>query len=124
QASRELVPGVALGRVRGELPDGVERGLPELLRGHRRARVADQRKPLRQPPLQPQVQERGQQLALSKIPPRAVDHGRLREDLLGHHLPPSDGGPTSIHSSVTRTAYTGTGQPSRPPTGSPVARSN
>src|SRR4029453_18738971 len=124
QASRELVPGVALGRVRGKGPHGVERGLPELLRGHRRARVADQREPLRQPPLQPQVPERGQQLAPGQIPRRAEDHGRLREDLLGHHLPPSDGGPTSIHSSVTRTAYTGTGSTAGPPTGSPVARSN
>src|SRR4029450_6017796 len=89
-----------------------------------RARVADQREPLRQPPLQPQVPERGQQLALGQIARRAVDHGRLREDLLGHHLPLSDGGPTSIHSSVTRTAYTGTGSTAGPPTGSPAARAN
>ena len=57
----------------------------ELLVGHRRARVADDREPVRQQPLGVQVEERGQQLALGEVAGRPEDDDGLRVGRLERH---------------------------------------
>ena len=52
--------------------------LAELLVGEHRARVADDREPLGEHPLQVEVEERGQQLALGQVAGGAEDDDRLR----------------------------------------------